>query len=314
VVPLTIAIRAVISFALALSGGFAYADIVFDGRLSNNNFSGYRALEADDAIFAGALAPNGIHARLERVLDPAGSGKSVMRATHIYGDLPTSGGYRSEFSTFKDPVGSERWYSWGYYLPETFKTVKNDVAIAQIHDTADVGESNMRNPTLAVLVQGDRLKLINAFDYDRITSPSGTASIAGIDYERRELTSWALDTGKWTFLELHVKWAGDDTGFLEFWKDGVLLFQEKDHINTFNDERGVWFKSGLYDWSLHPESISAYSTGVMIGDRNERFQSMSMSLVPEPSVYLMMMTGLLGIGFAAYKRRAALMTRDEINA
>ena len=172
----------------------------------------------------------------------------------------------------------------------------------------------MRNPTLAVLVQGDRLKLINAFDYDRITSPSGTASIAGIDYERRELTSWALDTGKWTFLELHVKWAGDDTGFLEFWKDGVLLFQEKDHINTFNDERGVWFKSGLYDWSLHPESISAYSTGVMIGDRNERFQSMSISLVPEPSVYLMMMTGLLGIGFAAYKRRAALMTRDEFNA
>ncbi|MEP6878157.1 MAG: hypothetical protein ABI865_04860, partial [Nitrosospira sp.] len=92
---MTIAIRAVISFSLALSCGFAYADIVFDGRLSNNNFSGYRALEADGAIFAGALAPNGIHARLERVLDPAGSGKSVMRATHIYGDLPTSGGYRS---------------------------------------------------------------------------------------------------------------------------------------------------------------------------------------------------------------------------
>ena len=307
-----IGIRTVVNFSLALSCSFAYADVVFDGRLSDGNFSGYRTLEADGVVLAGAVAPNGIQAHLERVPDPTGSGKSVMRATHIYGDLPTSGGYRSEFSTFKDPVGSERWYSWGYYLPETFKTVKNDVAIAQIHDTADVGESNMRNPTLAVLVRGDRLKLINAFDYDRITSPSGTASIAGIDYERRELTSWALDTGKWTFLELHVKWAGDDTGFLEFWKDGVLLFQEKDHINTFNDERGVWFKSGLYDWSLHPESISAYSTGVMIGDRNERFQSMS--LVPEPSVYLMMMTGLLGIGFSANKRRAALMTRDEINA
>ena len=299
-------------FIFALSG-FASADIVFDGRFSKGNFSGYRALETNGATLEGAAVPNGVPGRLERVPDPAGSGKSVMRATDIHGDLPTNGGHRSEFSTFKDPVGSDRWYSWGYYLPETFKTAKNDVAIAQIHDTADVGESNMRNPTLAVLVQGDRLKLINAFDYDRITSPSGTASLAGIDYERRELASWALDTGKWTFLELHVKWAADDTGFIEFWKDGVLLFQEQNHINTFNDERGVWFKSGLYDWSPDPESISAYSTGVLIGDRNETFQSMSMSLVPEPSVYLMMMMGLLGIGFSAYKRRAALRTRDEIN-
>jgi hypothetical protein len=103
-----------------------------------------------------------------------------------------------------------------------------------------------------------------------------------------------------------VKWAADNTGFLEFWKDGTLLFQEKNHINTFNDERGVWFKTGLYDWSSHPESISVYSTGVMIGDGRETLQSMmslsslvpeqSMSAVPEPSVYLVMVAGLMVIG------------------
>jgi hypothetical protein len=304
----------VANFVLVFSSGFAYGDVVLDGRFSKGDFSAYRALEANGGTFHGALVPRGIPARLEQVADPAGSGKVVMRATHVYGDVPTNGGYRSELNAFQDPVGSERWYSWGYYLPETFKATKNDVIIAQIHDTADVDESNSRNPTLAVLVQDDKVKLLNVFDYDRITSPSGTAPIAGVDYERRELTSWNLDTGKWTFLDLHVKWAADDTGFLEFWKDGVLLFQEQNHINTFNDERGVWFKSGLYDWSANPMPVSAYYTGVLIGDGKETFQSMSMSLVPEPNVYLLMLTGLAGIGFFAYARQAhPPVARGEIN-
>jgi hypothetical protein len=274
----------VLCFALTFPFSFAYADIVFDGRLSKGDFSGYRALEANGTLFGGPLAPNGIPSRLEQVRDPAGSGQLVMRATHVPGDLPTYGGYRSELSAFHDPIGVERWYSWGYYLPEAFTTAKNDVAIAQIHNTHDIRESS-RHPTLAVVVQDERIKLINAFDYDKITSPTGTRPIARIDYERRELASWELHTGRWTFLDLHVKWAADDTGFLEFWKDGTLLFQEKNHINTFNDERGVWFKSGLYDWSPSPEPVSTYSSGVIIrDDEKEMFQAMS--LVPESGISL----------------------------
>jgi len=226
-----------------------------------------------------------------------------------------------------------------------------------------------------LLVQDGRLKLINVFDYDKITSPAGTRPITGVDYERRELASWDLHTGRWTFLDLHVKWAANDTGFLEFWKDGTLLFQEKNHINTFNDERGVWFKSGLYDWSPSPEPVSTYFSGVIIrddekemfqsmsfvpessislnpllrwgveqdlsdiigalraqrmvpaeenlahkhnetlhnvitGDRKEMFQSMSMSLVPEPNVYLMMLAGVANIGFFTYKRRRISLTEN----
>jgi hypothetical protein len=288
---------------MLISHSVAYAEIIFDGRLSKNDFSGYRALEADGRVFTGASASNGVQARLERVFDPGGSGELVMRATHLQGDVPTNGGYRSELNTFKDPLGIDRWYSWGYYLPDVIKGVKNGFAIAQIHDTADVDESDMRNPSLAVMVESGRVKLLNAFDHDRITSPRGVVPTAGIDYERRELASWELDTSEWTFLDLHVKWAGDDTGFLEFWKDGVLLFQEKGHINTFNDEGGVWFKTGLYDWSHRPAPITVYSTGVVIGDGRESLQSMSMLLVPEPRLYFMTMLGLLVISFFAYRKR-----------
>jgi Polysaccharide lyase len=290
------------NLVFALSCNYAYAEIVFDGRFDRGDFSGYWALEANGNAASGASMPNGIQARLESVPDPAGSAKSVMRATYIAGDIETHSGYRSEASTFKDPIGAERWYSWGYYLPDTWKSIKIDSAIAQIHDTPDENESGFRNPTLAVIVQDNKLKLINAFDYDNITSPSDRKATAGVDFERRELTSWELETGRWTYLDLHVRWAGDDTGFLEIWKDGVLLFQEHDHINTFSDKAGVWFKNGIYSWSSGQESVSAYSTGVLMGDGKETFRSMSMSIVSEPSNYMMMMAGLVGIGFFASRR------------
>lgn len=295
----------VANFALTLSCGFAYADVVFDGRFNKSDFSGYRALEAAGAFLRGPSAPNGIPGRLERVLDPGRSGEPVMRATYVSGDKPASLGYRSELSTFSDPIGSERWYSWGYFLPDTVKTVKNDIVIAQIHDSPDVGESGARAPTLAVVTEDERLTLINAFDSDRITSRSGVAPKLGVDYEHRELTSWDMETGKWVYLDLHVKWAGDETGFLEFWKDGVLLFKESNHINTFNDERGVYFKTGVYNYrSPDPESVSAYFSGVRIGDEKETFQSMTMSPVPEPSIYLTMMIGLVVISlFGKHGRR-----------
>jgi hypothetical protein len=65
----------VLCFVLTLPFSFAYADIVFDGRLSKGDFSGYRALEANGTRFANALAPNGIPSRLDQVRDPAGSGQ-----------------------------------------------------------------------------------------------------------------------------------------------------------------------------------------------------------------------------------------------
>jgi hypothetical protein len=227
-----------------------------------------------------------------------------MLATRFLGDQRTNGGMRSEISAPKDPMGSERWYSWGYYLPAMWKNVNDSNIIAQIHDTADKGESALRRPTLAVAVKDDKVSLLNVFDYDRITSPSGTVPVLHVDYELRELASWSLETERWVHLDLHVKWAGDDTGFLEFWKDGVLLFQESNHINTFNDEGGLWFKGGIYGApSAQWPSMSTYLTGVKIGDEKETFQTMSMSVVPEPGAHLMMIAGLMGIGFACHLRR-----------
>jgi hypothetical protein len=291
----------ILSLAFASS---ACAGVVFDGRLSKGDFSRYWVVEADGQVPAGPSVPFGIPGRIQRHLDPAGSGQLVGMATRFLGDQRTNGGMRSEISAPKDPMGSERWYSWGYYLPAMWKDVNDSNIISQIHDTPDQGESGLRRPTLAVAVKDDKVSLINVFDYDRITSSSNTPPVARVDYEVRELTSWALETERWVHLDLHVKWAGDDTGFLEFWKDGVLLFQERHHINTFNDEGGLWFKSGIYGQpSREWPHMSAYLTGVKIGDEKETFHTMSMSVVPEPPAHLMMIAGLMGLGFACHSRR-----------
>lgn len=299
-------------FIFALFTSVSYANIVFDGRFSNGDFSTYRAVETDGISVEGAVVANGIPDRLERVLDPAGSGKWVGLAELHTGDVQTHGGRRSEISAFLDPVGSERWYSWGYYLPETWEYGKGDTVIAQIHSVPDKGESGWRNPPLAFFVTEGELRLVNAYDSDDITSPLSRKPIAGLDFERRELTSWKAEPETWTYLDLHVKWAADNTGFLELWKDGVLFFQEDNQANTFDDEAGVWFKNGIYDVASSSEFISAYSTGVLIGDEKETFQSMSMSVAPEPSTYLMMMAGLASIGLLV-SMRTGISKQAEFN-
>lgn len=284
--------------------GSAYADIVFDGLFSNTaDFSRYWALEANGVF--GHL-PLGIPDRLQIVSDPSGSGRPVMLARRLSEDLPVHNGSRSEISAPKDPSGSERWYSWGYYLPEAWKTAPTDKnhVIAQIHDIPDVNEDGRRTPPLVVQIHNNRLELLNSFDYDRITSPLGTLPKHQVDYEQRTLVSWPLETSKWIYLDLHVNLAGDDTGFIKFWKNGELLFQETDHINTYNDEGGAWFKSGLYGPSLTTEgSLSMYFTGVKIGDEMETFHTMS--AVPEPGAYLMMLVGLATICSMAFRNSSS---------
>lgn len=281
-----------------------HANIVMDGRFDKGDFSRYRVIEANGIAINPVHSPSGLAGHLERVPDPAGSGRMVMQATRQFGDFPTNGGYRSEVSAFKDPAGSERWYSWGYYLPDSRKSFQSELILAQVQSTPDIGESGRRPPTMGFIALNDTITVTNAFDYDRITSPGNTTARAGIDFEKRDIASWQIETGKWTFLDMHVRWAADNTGFIELWKNGTLLFQETGHINTFNDERGLWFKTGTYIFptpSVRP-SVTTYSTGVKIGDGAETFQSMTM--IPEPPISLMMICGLIGISFLAGTTRS----------
>ncbi len=279
-------------FVSANLTGYVEASVIFDGRFSTGDFARYSVLEANGLSAGGVAYPAGIGQHLSLVADPVFLGRSVMAASRFGGDLPTHGGYRSEVSVSPDPLATERWYSWGVYFPIDWNPYRSEVVVMQIHDTADVFESGLREPTFRVSVQDGSLRLINSYDYDLVTSPPGSIPARkGVDYTQRILATVPVQIGAWTYFDLHAVWAGNDSGSLQVWGNGVSLFSEVGHINTFNDERGVWFKAGAYaypnsDWT----SLTTLFTGVRIGDGGESLQSMSM--VPEPPFGAMLLVGL----------------------
>lgn len=278
------------------------ASVIFDGTFSEGSFQNYRVLEANGTSGSGTAYPSGIPGHLSLVTDPEDSSRVVMAATRLLGDSKTHGGYRSEVSISTDPLSVERWYSAGFYLPESWDPHSSTVVLMQLASTPDALESAFRDPTLKVSVKNGVMSLINSYDYDEITNPAGIMSKAGVDYTQRTLASWTMQSGKWIYLDIHAVWAGDDSGSLEIWRNGVPVFAESGHINTFNDKRGVYFKAGSYvypspDWT----SLTSLFAGVRVGDGAESLQSMTM--VPEPSELALMSMGMVFLMGAVQRRR-----------
>lgn len=284
-------ILALTGVALSFNAG---ASIEFEGRFSDGGFQGY-SLEANGIAGSGYDYPMGIPGHLSLATDPEDPVRVVMAASQLSDDLPTHRGHRSEVSAPISPQGAERWYSWGMYIPASWDPPDGTaVAVMQIHDLPDAFDS-ARPPPLMVSIRDGEVNIFNTYDHDKMTKGS---------FVHRTLASWALQANKWTYFDIHAIWAGDDSGSLEIWKDGVSLFSEAGHINTYNDDRGVWFKAGIYDYDDYrgsSSSLTALFTGVRIGDGAESLRSMTM--VPEPSNVALLALGIvLLMGVAQYKQ------------
>lgn len=303
---------------LAFTGGsVVHADILTNGLLSNDSgFASYRTLEANGTRISGFLSPDGVAGRIERVPDPLNTSRYVAKSTIAHDDALIAGGYRSEFSGYDDPFHTERWYGFGFMIPSDWSSTRDNINLFQIHDRADVDESGFRNPTFYMEIDpANHIKVFNAYDADRVTSPPSVRPTANVDYVRRQLAEFTIVRDQWTYFALNVRWAGDDSGFMNIWKDGELLFSESDHINTYNDIRGPYFKAGTYASGLSTgwTALSSYSTGVVVGDGSESLVSIArlieagdsgpISNVPEPAGGAMFVAGLLMLGWYVKAKR-----------
>lgn len=52
---------------------------------------------------------------------------------------------------------------------------------------------------------------------------------------------------KWVAIVVHVKWAADKTGILEYWQDGVKVFERRNIITSYANQLH-YLKLGLYCW------------------------------------------------------------------
>lgn len=138
----------------------------------------------------------------------------------------------------KDPIGSERWYAISIYVPTTWWHDTSKVEIMQWHGSEDTGEKGFgRNPPLSLMVMGSNLIIRQLWSAKRIQ----TSNENRVDLWRKP-----LEKGKWMNFVFHMKWSYKKDGFLQVWKDGIKIIEQKNKPNCYNDALGPYFKFGVY--------------------------------------------------------------------
>ncbi|MGJ3249638.1 MAG: polysaccharide lyase [Elainellaceae cyanobacterium] len=157
-------------------------------------------------------------------------------------DLRRNDGERAEIRLAREPAGAERWYGFKTFLPDNWQADRSFEMIAQWHGwpDQDLGES-WRSPPLSLIVEGDRIKIHSRWDPKQITENNNPAPEGGTE------TVWQGDytKGEWTDWVFRVDWSHQSDGVLQVWKDGEQIVNRRG-ANTYNDQSGVYFKTGLY--------------------------------------------------------------------
>lgn len=148
-------------------------------------------------------------------------------------------GYRSELG-LKPGSKKEGWYGFSNYFPASFikDPVQEAVLQFQAHPDLIKGEA-WRSPPVALIILNDRFILDLRHDARAVTQ--GELKLTRIDLGPVDKDVW----NDWVF---HVKWAWDNTGILEVWKNNKLIVSRKNMPNCYNDLTYPYLKIGLYKW------------------------------------------------------------------
>ena len=171
---------------------------------------------------------------------PTRAGKYAMKTSlDRYKDKVS---YRTEVSGPGSKVGNEYWYGFSIFLPKGYATDNIWEIVAQWHGVPNfkIGE-NWRNPVMALYTSGGKWSLVNRWDAKENTFESGKREYGGT----KKYDFGVYDTGVWTDWVIHVKWSYGADGFLDIWKNGKKILDQKGP-NAFNDDRGPYFKMGIY--------------------------------------------------------------------
>jgi len=121
-------------------------------------------------------------------------------------------------------TGVTAWYGWNFYLhPDWPNVFPTKTALGQFHDK--IGP----NATWMFLQKRGGLYLDD--------HSLGYSSRMSLLIPEEELV------GKWHRIEMHIKWAENETGFIEVWANNRLMFEHQG--KTMNSDT-VYFKYGVY--------------------------------------------------------------------
>jgi hypothetical protein len=120
--------------------------------------------------------------------------------------------------------GKQYWYGWSIYFPEDYPNVyPTKVALGQFHQDDGPPVWMFQNSS-------------GGYHLDQ--------QISGQTIKYFELLSDKELRGQWHQVELHVGWAGDNTGFFNVWINGEQKVQYTGR--TMNSDDRSYFKYGIY--------------------------------------------------------------------
>lgn len=126
------------------------------------------------------------------------------------------------------------WYGFSSFLPLDWEVNYKNELIAQFHSALDPGDDKVGPP---VAIRSGR-----EGDWEILSRAEGDTRGS---YRQWTLNSVWEDVGKWTDWVIHYRPSIGEKGVLRIWKDGALVV-EHTGPNAMDDERGPYFKMGIY--------------------------------------------------------------------
>lgn len=181
--------------------------------------------------------------------DPVRCGLNSVRFDLAQGEIANTGSCRAELSAAHDPnfpldpyepVGAERWYGFGIYLPNTWIPDQSKEIVTQWHHDSPSG-----SPPLALLTFKGKWWISER------TNWAGNDNTALYDTYISDCT-----TGRWTDWVVHVVWAAGGAGKTEVWQDGILSSTFPHNGQNAYPGLGNYMKIGIYKWCWDPSSTA----------------------------------------------------------
>lgn len=177
-------------------------------------------------------------------------GRSSFRFELNREDTMINNGKRSEISTTAEAMNVERWYLFDIYLPNTYKPDSTPEILAQWHAIPDWDKhETWRSPPIALQMQDGHWGLSLLWAQNEVNT---NKTVSGRDYA--DLGGYKMN--RWTSWKFHIRFSYKDDGILEVWKNGASVFK-RIGPNYYNDEKGPYFKFGIYKWSWNKLKAAA---------------------------------------------------------
>ena len=143
----------------------------------------------------------------------------------------------------------EAWYGFSVMIDNSWadpSTDPNGTIIAQIHNPPDACDSGLHSPKFSIQVRQNMNWRVQNI-YNTAACDDGATQVV-TNYELGAVTK-----GVWVDWVVHAKWAFDNTGVLEVWKDGVKVIDRQNQPNAYNDQTLTNIRLSIYKswWGSH---------------------------------------------------------------